>query len=313
MLGIGYIDQIYIMPSLIALALKIWLLVTARQRPWADDAWIWFVAIFALHNFCEVLILRGPNTEFGQESLVRLYYVCSMLAMVYGLNYVIETKNKAQQAIVVAAGAAAVTLMFAFLETNYMVNGVQKFDFTLAAVKGEGFIWFQVFCLTVLTATVGLLVYNYRYAKNDNQRTSIRYTAYAILPLVVLSVVIVVSKYFGLGVNPAMLVPIGSTLFLIISLNGKSKVYDVLASNLVLVPSMKKAAERQVKEASRRFREGESSKKQSMQMVEQALVYIQHETALRRAKSGEQQHSNPMAHYEALLSKVEDDAPANDS
>lgn len=220
----------YALPALVALLLKLWLLVHARHRSWLGGAWIGFVAVFAVHNAVELTVLLKPSGLVNFDLLIRTYYVCTALVLVYGLHYVTDRSEATQRYLVSVFSAIVTLLSVGLMASNMIVSGVTDLVHSLQADRGAAFGVFPAFVIATLTALVAVLRINYvRYSNtHPAKQAELRLAAIALTPLLLVTMIVSALLDTEYRINAAVLVPMASTLFLMITFKGRVVVRDDL-------------------------------------------------------------------------------------
>lgn len=204
------------MPAVLALSMKLWLLMVAHKRKWADTSWKAYVAVFCIHNLSELLVLGAAGTAEPAWLILRSYYTCTLVVMLYGLFYVSDSGRKMQRAISHIASGVVAMLVFLILFTDAVIHGHQAHAYSLSAIRGDAFSLFQVSALTIIFFTTTFLISNYRRTKSVQHL----YTLFALTPMILTTIVVLLLMNTQYALNAVVIIPIASTLFLIITLQG---------------------------------------------------------------------------------------------
>ena len=209
-------------PALVGLGLKLVMLLMSRWTRGADAAWIGFIAVFAMHNLSEVLVFTRFAEQLSADALIRSYYVCCVMVSIYGLYYVSDFIRSPKQKLVwFIAAIPAVLLIIAIVATDTVIAGYSFIEYSITAIKGEQYKLFQYFSLANMVIAIVVLSYNYRTATDPKQQLRYAYTFFALIPMILATTAVILLMMAGYRINAAMVFPIASTLFLIISVQGR--------------------------------------------------------------------------------------------
>ncbi len=214
---------IYIMPALIALALKVYVLFIAHASK-TSRVFAGMVLVFALHNATEVIAYLQFASGHMSEFLFRVYYAATLAVLCYMCLYCIEVSKLASLkkfqlpfTLWLALGTVLV------LVTDLLVAGVTPISYAVTAKQGPYYWLFSLTTLLSLVFIVTSLIYGYR--KSDEHVTQIQclYNLVALFPVVILGFIVIPMMMFGYQLNAAGFLPICTTLFLLITLKSEDK------------------------------------------------------------------------------------------
>ena len=215
--------SIYVLPALLALVVKIYVLLVARA---ANTSRIFsgMVLVFALHNLTELVaylqFTRGELTL----SLFKVYYAATLVTLGYLCLYCIEVARisalrRLYMPSVIWLTMCGIAIMF----TDHVVAGFVSIGYSATAEQGP---YYWVFSLTSIGATlfvVSSLIYGYRKSNNHVTQIQCLYNLMALTPFVLLGFVIIPLMLLGQEINAGGILPICTTLFLLITLQSESK------------------------------------------------------------------------------------------
>ena len=125
------------------------------------------------------------------------------------------TKSKALLAF---SGLIVITTI-AF--SDLIVSGSSTLNYSITASQGKLYVVWQLFCLMTGIATSLALWIGLKSAKDHQLEIRCVYTAFALAPLVLLSLLILVLMGLGFQVNAVVAMPVATTLFLVIMLTSE--------------------------------------------------------------------------------------------
>jgi len=275
----------YMWPAVIALIIKVRLLMSAINQGWGGKTWIGFVAVFALHNISELLLLSAAHWELSSEFLLRYYHCCTIAALVYCLAYVSNTSQYRWQRIALHTAAwIGMVIGIVLIFTDSMINGFTKISYSVIATKGLYYPIFQIFMLVGSVLIFGTLLHNYRKTGDPKEEVQIGYTLLALTPLVLVTVGVVGLMMAGYKVNSLMIIPVASTLFLIITVKGRNS-YLVNNDPRRLIPlTLESDFDRQLNLAKSQYSLENLGHKEAMFLIERALINYKREKNHRKHK-----------------------------
>lgn len=213
----------FMLPAGIALFLKWWILFNSYTQEWVNKSWLSFVAVLAMLNFSELLIYAGYFSGQSLNLLLKSYYVCCVTGLVYGYFYVKDSTNySVQKYLSFAISATGIVLIPIILFSDTVVGGYAENTVPVAAIKGKLFWTFEIFTLLSVVASVSTLFYNYAKSKDPIQQIAYAYTIAGLLLLAVSVLTIIVLMILGINANGTGIIPIATTLFLLITVKGKN-------------------------------------------------------------------------------------------
>ena len=215
--------SIYVLPALLALVIKIYVLIVARA---ANTSRIFegMVLIFALHNLAELIAYIQFTEGRLTDELFRLYYVALLGIIGYLCFYSIEiAKIAVLRKLYLPFTVWALVLGVLLLTTDHIVQGFFSIGYSATAEQGP---YYWLFSLTNMGATIFVtttLIYGYRNSENHVTQIQCLYNLMALAPLVLLGFINITLLTFGKQLNAGGMIPIATTLFLLITLQSESK------------------------------------------------------------------------------------------
>ena len=215
--------SIYFIPAFVSLALKLVVLILATKSKRHSTLFISLIVIFALHNAIELIgylrLINGHNVDM----LCRAYYavtvfLCLFLAL-FGLSSYRPLKNLGLILMVLLATTLSASILF----TDLIILGYESTAYAITAITGDFFALVIIYFLLTTFAALTGLVLSYRYS--ESQLASIRslYSLIATLTVILAFTTAALFKVIEIGINAAAIVPLATTLFLLITLYSESK------------------------------------------------------------------------------------------
>ncbi|RBP51456.1 hypothetical protein [Arenicella xantha] len=263
--------SIYILPAILALVIKLLILGVSVKGKHQSTVFITMVLILALHNLCEVLGFLEFFESGPKEYLLRLYYATTVWVAAFMLIYSSEVsrlKHGHFRAVLMSIAGVVSLLM---LYTNWIVAGAESLGYTMTVVQGEQYWIFRIFVLATLLAIIPVIVVGYRRATEHIVEIQSIYTMFALAPLMLVGISVIVLMSLGVRVNASAFIPIASTLFLLITL--KSEYRHNLTDVRRFIPfSAERRAANQIMDICSRYSRDKMSYRDGINEIEKILV-----------------------------------------
>jgi len=267
----------FMLPAAIALIVKLWFLFTLKSRTWAGKRWAGLVAIFCVHNLSELLLLNSALYDgLSATFILRCYYACTSLVIVYCFIYVMDEKRyRWQMFLSCSISVATVLAIGGIFFSDYIIAGYLTGFYTATAMKGSWYILFQVYALLGVLSILNVLIFNFRKSQGDDEKTDYFYTLLAFVPLLLIGFIVVVLMMAGSNITAVMLIPIASTLMLIITLKGKKAALVDVDWRSYIPFTLEYKLRSELKAAQNLYIKKSNSHQQTMLQIEKALLEYQ--------------------------------------
>lgn len=263
-----------IVPALIALIMKVFLLIASSSNSKANEKWVAFVTVFAVLNLCEVLLLFGDERGWRLENFLCIYYVLILAVMSYGLNYIVDSSMLLQRTYFKFCAAGSLVMMGFVIATDSIIYGEASAATYISAYKGDHFIYFKALVLAHLIGGLSFLLYNTCYWKSRcvDRFVNCLYALIGFLPLIVFGGAIILLLQKDFGVNALVVLPVCSTFFLMVTVKGQS-IYLLKRDIRSIFPFTPESGVRAEFEwATTQYNFGKTKHKETMIMLERNLV-----------------------------------------
>jgi len=213
----------YAVPAVAALLFKLYLIVSKRHLVNENAAWYYFVFIFAINNFAEYLVLTSGGVV-ESSFVVRAYHPTAIAVLIYCLIYSIGvSKSLVDKVFIGVSFFFGAALSIGILISDYVVlGGIQK-SYYVTAIRGEFYYLFPLFVLLMCSLIGYVLVRNFRNSQDETVRIEALWVMLAIVPSLLITFSSVTLMVLKFNLNALVFTPIGSTLFLIITLISYNK------------------------------------------------------------------------------------------
>lgn len=208
----------FAVPALVALLIKLFLIVGKRKLIVENQLWFYFVVIFAINNCAELLVLCSPDISTA-PILSKAYHPTAIAVLFYCLIYSMgSAKSALDKFVSTAAALSALMLSIGIMLTDYVVVGGTSFGNFVTAVRGDYYHLFSAYVLVMCLLIVVVLLRNFFFSKIESKKIEALWVAIALTPSLIITSTCVVLLYFQFNFNVLFLTPIGSTLFLVVTL-----------------------------------------------------------------------------------------------
>lgn len=261
-----------LIPSLCAFLIKLYVLYSTHNEEWAGHKWTSIVLILAALNLTELIAYSGYLSDIAQTSMVKSYYVCSIATMAFCLIYVVDDSTLQSVVSKLVLGLAGVVSAVILL-SDQIVGDFVIGSMPIMAEKGAWFSVFVVFALLSSALVFCTLARNYRTSDDPELKVAYAYTIIAMIPLLLVTVVVLTLKSFGIAANGSMFIPLATTLFLLITAKGKdSAQIERDPRNFISPKSSQAKAAREVKRIATQYALNNISYKEAMDRVATEFV-----------------------------------------
>ena len=216
--------SIYFAPALVSLLLKLIILIYVLRGGKVSTVFLSLIGVFAIHNGIE---LFGYIQYLQQDSetvniAFRLYYVATLYILLYILLHALSiTKLENQKA---TASLIFITSAFSFLVlfTDSIIAGQYLIGYTMTAAKGSYYSLFATYILITLFSSTFILVNTSLKSQNSLEKNRCLCSLFALTPIILIFLITITFKLLELNINATGLIPIATTLFILIVLKTES-------------------------------------------------------------------------------------------
>jgi hypothetical protein len=269
--------SIYILPALLALMAKLFLLFFARNGRTGSSIFLPMLLLFACHNLAEVLAyIEYFNGDYSTH-ILRWYYVMTLCGGAAILVYALQISNSLGSLWIVSVAAVALSsgLSLIILLTDSVVSGATSIAYAPTAEQGQQYWLFQLLFVGMLFLISGVLIRGYLKAKDHVAEIQCGYTLLGLLPIVIVALSVVTLMSFGVNLNAAGIIPICTTFFLLITIKGEltHKLTDIRRH----IPfSLERQTSSQIMDIFSRYAQDEVNYRNGMAELERLLVMHKH-------------------------------------
>lgn len=268
--------SLFLIPSLIALIAKLIIVFVYRKSILESGFFKLMVLAFACHNFCEVLLFWEYFRGVKGDYLLRTYHVISLfalLAIVLSVEQISKQESRLPTKIIqLVVGCISVL----FLTTDLFVTGAAPLSYVMTSLRGEFYWVFQVASVAIVLYLVSLLYFGYK--KSDDHHIQIRclYTGLALLPQIIAVLTVIILMNLGLKINAVVILPIATTLFILIMAISESK-HQITDIRRFVPFSEERRTSNQIMEIFSRYAQDKVNYRDSVSEIEKLLVEHKYE------------------------------------
>lgn len=215
--------SLFVIPACLALIAKLLVLLWAKNRFTLDQKWLGLVLILSFFNLSEVFIFVQSTSNVGQNWIVRSYYSSLITVIAYSIYFVLH--NNVSKSIKLAFkfySIFSLLIVGLILATPLVLVGYQPSSFAVTAIKGPLYFSFQVFCILGLGLMMTITVNTYRNTKVEELKIKSFYQILGLTPLFFAAMAVAISSWLGFPSSALVIMPIATTLFLLITFFGTS-------------------------------------------------------------------------------------------
>lgn len=215
--------NIYVVPALLALIFKLFILIYARMDKQSSTSLLVLISILACHNAIELIGYTRFLDDQGVATLFRGYYVATVLMLAALPMHAHIVSGNSSKIMVPLIGAVALSVSLLIMFSDLIVAGYVSIGYSLTAVVGPYFFVFSLFVLFSLSACVATLVAGVKNAKTAMAANRCLYSLLAFSPLLLVSFLALALKLSGASMNGAGIIPVATSIFLYILLKSEAK------------------------------------------------------------------------------------------
>ena len=215
--------SIYMIPAMLAVVVSLFVIWAASQGSSKSRFFIPMVIAFTLFHITEIVGLILFNQSHTIHSIIRLYYVLSLIGLSLISLYAIEVSKIKVRGVKPAIVAVALTFAFLCFGTDMIIAGVQSVGYSPTVIKGPGYIIFRILSAAFLISIAVFLYQGYCKANSHEVQIQCVYTIYALLPITIICLFLLILMAAGNEISAVGVLPVGSIMFLLITLGSEKR------------------------------------------------------------------------------------------
>jgi len=215
--------SIYFAPALIALLFKLFVLAYVLRGSKVSIVFLSLIIVFAFHNAIEILGYFNVQNDNAVNIFFRLYYIATTYVVLYILLHGLSVSKLENTIVTGLLIALATTISGLIVFTDLVIAGQYSIGYTVTAIKGSLYWLFATYLLIVLLSNFAVISQGYRIAKSRIDAVRCVHSMIALAPVMLIFLLTIIFKIVDIKINATGLIPIATTLFLVIVLKTESK------------------------------------------------------------------------------------------
>ena len=207
---------IYILPSVIALGIKIWLFMVSRMKLFRDNPFLamFLCALFGL-NVAELFILLLVDNPASALGYMMAYYVAAVFSaatyLLLAMN-VIRTRAWLNHGIV----ASGMLLSVLVCIPDFFISGTTSIGYSLTRLPGEHYVYLQAYLLLFIACAIAVNFFGVLVPSDQMVRKKSLAVLIATFPMAVITALIIISMMFGHRLNATIILSLMTSITLMI-------------------------------------------------------------------------------------------------
>ncbi len=226
--------SLYMLPALLAFAIKIALLAWALYQGSFRRDWLIFSVVLCLQSLVETSAFFFSEVSAISEYFVRLHWVGSIAIMSMSLYYV--SAYDWQQKVAKLCLLLAIIFSCVTMATDAFVAGYKITPILVTAVYGQHFLVYVTFVVGLAVLALSFSFSNIYHARNNASEIAALYHLLAISPFVLVTIIVVILLSMGFKPSLIVLLPVASTLFIICTYFGTA---ELVRDPRLYIPGMR--------------------------------------------------------------------------
>jgi len=208
--------NLLILPSLIALGIKVWLFSVSRLALFRDNPHLAFFlcALFGL-NLAELSLFLMKNDPAGASPVIMSYYAAAIFSaaayLILAIWVIWHTKFITN--LLVASALIMSALVFI---PDFFISGAQSIGYSITRIPGEYYIWLQIYLIAFMMLAIAISVYGIIAGKNKRVQKRSLIVLIATSPMAVAATLIILIMIMGYQVNATVILSLLTSLTLVI-------------------------------------------------------------------------------------------------
>jgi len=180
------------------------------------------------------------------------------------------------KSITVIVIAATMVLGGLFMFTDFLISGAHTIGYSMTADRSEGYWLFLLFSLVSFFTIYGYLITGYIRAKSHLTEIQCGYTLWALMPIMLTSVTLMILMKMGLQVNAALVMPFATAAFLVITLKSE-KVHGMFDIRGHIPLSLERRTSAEIMDIFSSYSQDQINYRDAMSEIEKLLVTHKHQ------------------------------------
>ncbi|MGH1426647.1 MAG: hypothetical protein ACRBEE_01810 [Arenicella sp.] len=214
--------MIYAVPAVFGLLIKLTILYLAKTSH-KSKSFILFIALLSIHNLSELFLFYHIFTETDATLALRMYYACLAGALAGMCVYsTLVSKPEWHQTTTKVVTVVFTLFCSTVMLTPLVIKGELPLGNFVTAIKGDYYFLFQVISITAVAFTLFILFKACFFAQSTHQKIRSAYILASLIPAIIIGLTVLGLMYIGVEINAMAVLPIGTTLILLITLKAEN-------------------------------------------------------------------------------------------
>ncbi len=298
--------SIYIIPAILAFIVNCFVLIKIKQNKKQSKAFIGLVLIFLVHHTAEILSF----IEFFKNGqiiyVLKIYYIATLWFLVVTLIYANEISQVNSQLYKIIAISLTIPVSIFIMFSSSIITGANSLGYVMTAVKGPYYFLFQSLVIGFLVSVFILLFNGYKNAKNSLIEIQCIYMLLAFIPILIAGIGIVLVMALGFKVNAIAIIPIATSLFLVIVM--KSEHEHKLTDIRRFMPfSSERQTSHEIMEIYSNYSQDEISYRECITKIEKLLVLHKYTEKNKNASATAESMGMPRSSLYSIFNRLKID------
>jgi len=168
-------------------------------------------------------VLRGGKVSTVFLSLIAVFAAHNAIEVISYLHFFKSNANALDKLVTWSLALIATSLSITIFFSDLIIAGQTSITYSVTAIQGKLYSLFSIYSLSCLFSSLLILIYGYRSSTMQLDALRYKYSLLALSPVILVFSTVIIFKITNIQVNAAGVLPIATTLFLIIVLKTEAK------------------------------------------------------------------------------------------
>lgn len=299
-----------VIPAVLALIVNFAVIWAANRASKKTIGFIPLVLSFSLLNTCEILASFSGWNPAALEFIVRCYYCCAVVSLSLVTLYAAEISKYQSPKLNWFIGVTSVTISIAIMFSDLILSGIHSIGYSVSADKGQAYIVFQLFSLSLLISVGVMLTLGYKNALTHEQQIKCSSTALAITPNIIASLGLLVLMWFGIKINAIIVLPLTMMAFILITLASEER-HKLTDIRRFIPGSAERRTSREVMEVFSNYARDEVSYRDAISEIERVLVVHKYQKNHKNASATAELMGMPRSSLYSIFNRLKIESKSN--
>ncbi len=240
------------------------------------------VLVMAGHNISELLGYIQFNDGVITDNILRWYYLMTVgsvaLITLYAkeVSQLHDNQGRRSSAVNILITIVAVAIASLFMFSDLLITGAHSIGYSPAADHGVFYWVFQVYALISFIVIAAYLIAGYMASSEHKVQIQCGYTMLALAPILITGLVLLVLMRLGYDVNAALVMPLASALFLVITMKGE-RLHGLFDIRRHIPLSLERKTSAEIMEIFSQYSQDRVNYRDALNEIEKLLVTHKHQ------------------------------------